>query len=224
MPLFRRTDPDTDELISYIVARALARATTLNRTKLVKLLYLVDIDRVRSRRAALTGYEWVFFHYGPYAFELVDQLEAMERRQLVVERWHDSILYRAARDAPDGSEWPPATKLTVDHVVDRFAPLELNELLDYVYFHTGPMVHARRGHKLDLTLALNDRTRPSAALKPHAPPTDVADRLANWRSRTARRLAPAHLDPPGSVLRPEESGLEMEGVRGRLRVSEDNDR
>ncbi len=84
MPLFRRSDPDMSGLISYVVARALDRGVTPNRTKLVKLLYLIDVDRVRSRQEPLTGYEWVFFHYGPYAFELIDQLELMERRQLVV--------------------------------------------------------------------------------------------------------------------------------------------
>jgi hypothetical protein len=35
MPLFRRIDPGVRELIAYIVARALDRGVTLNRTKLV---------------------------------------------------------------------------------------------------------------------------------------------------------------------------------------------
>jgi hypothetical protein len=40
--------------------------------------------------------DWVFFHYGPYALELVDTLEQMEGSELSVQPWHDSTLYRGA--------------------------------------------------------------------------------------------------------------------------------
>src|SRR3954454_2497335 len=129
MPLFPRTDPELRGLISYIVAKARDRGITLNRTKLVKLLYLIDVERVRSRRDLLTGLEWVFFHYGPYAFELIDTLEAMEGSELTAQPWHGSVLYRGAPGAPDGGDWPAGTKATVDGVLKRFAPLDLNELL-----------------------------------------------------------------------------------------------
>lgn len=222
MPLFPRSEPDRRGLIAYIVARSRDRGITLTRTKLVKLLYLIDIERVRSRRQPLTGLRWVFFHYGPYAYELIDELEQMEGAEIHAETWHDSVLYRGAPGAPNGESWPETTRMTVDRVVDRFAPLELNALLDYVYFHTGPMVEAVRGEPLDLALARTDPepSRRRAPLTAPEAPADVVDRLATWRAGTARRLAPVELDPPGSYFDDPDDDLGGDGVRGRLRIPE----
>jgi hypothetical protein len=219
MPLFSRIDPDLPSLIAYIVAQARDRGITLNRTKLVKLLYLVDVERVRSRREPLTGLTWVFFHYGPYAYELIETLDAMEGAQLVADRFHDSVLYRAAPGAPEGDDWNAGTKTTVDRVIDRFAPLDLNPLLDYVYFHTGPMLDAERGQPLDLSRAREDPSeRRPTPLHPPTPPPDVEQRLQQWRSRHARRLAPVSLDPPGRYFDDPDDDLAGEGVRGTLHV------
>jgi hypothetical protein len=219
MPLFPPTDPDLRALIAYIVAKARDRGITLNRTKLVKLLYLIDVERVRGRRAPLTGLEWVFFHYGPYAFELIETLDAMEGAELVADRFYDSILYRAAPGAPDAEDWNAATKSTVDRVIDRFAPLELNTLLDYVYFHTGPMADAERGMPLDLSRARQDPLeRRHAPLKPPRRPAGVDERLGRWRAQHARRLAPVTLDPPGAVFDDPADDLSGDGVSGLLRV------
>lgn len=97
-------------LIAYIVARAREREITLTRTRLVKLLYLLDVERIRSRREPVHRRQLGFLpHYGPYAFELIDTLEQMEGSELVAQSWRGSILYRAAPGAPDGEDWVSAT-------------------------------------------------------------------------------------------------------------------
>jgi hypothetical protein len=221
MPLIRCIEPDLPSMIAYIVARAREQQITLNRTKLVKLLYLIDVECVRARRETVTGLDWVFYHYGPYAFELIDTLEAMEGSALIAQKWHDTVLYRSAPDGPDGEDWLTGTRRTVDTVISRYASLDLNELLDYVYFHTGPMADAQRGCLLDMSRARADTTpRRSVPLGPPARPRDVEDRLARWRSRTAQRLTPVSLDPPGAFLDDPRNDLAGEGVRGQLHVPE----
>lgn len=222
MPLFRRVEPDPRSLIAYIVAKSRDRGITLTTTKLVKLLYIVDVERIRSRRDPLTGYEWVFFHYGPYAFELIDTLKDMEGYELIVEQWHDSRLFRAAPDAPDGNEWTVGTKALVDHVVADFAGLELNGLLDWVYFHTGPMQTAVRGQPLDMSLARDySAPRRHPPLTAPTPSIDLAQRLPQWREDHAARLIPVDLDPPAEFLvDPKEMTRELP-VRGRMRVPDD---
>ena len=220
MPLFPRADPDLQDLIAYVVARARDRDITLTQTKLVKLLYLIDVERVRRGARPLTGLTWRFFHYGPYALELPETLRTLEDR-LQTRQWQGAVLYGGARDAPEGNEWPPATRRVVDTIVDRFAPLELNELLDHVYFRTGPMVDARRGDLLDLTRAKGWTEPPShrPLTAPLAPP-DVSERLAAWRARTAARLAPIQLDSPARFFDDPNHDL-GEGVSGRLSVVDD---
>jgi Protein of unknown function (DUF4065) len=222
MPLFRRIDPDPHALIAYIVARSRDREITLTTTKLVKLLYLMDVERVRSRGDLLTGYRWVFFHYGPYAFELMDTLEAMEGSELVVQKWHDSRLFRAAPGAPDGADWNAGTKSLVDRIVTDFAGLEQNELLDWVYFHTGPMQNAVRGQPLDMSRARDyspPHRRPPLAAP--TPPADIAERLARWRGDHAARLIPVSLDPPGGFLGDSDKAKDQLPVSGRLHVPDD---
>lgn len=221
MPVFRRTDPDLRSLIAYLVARSREREVTLNSTKLVKLLYLIDVERVKSRQDPVTGLRWMFFHYGPYALELPETLDAMEGAQISTRRWGDSALYQAAADAPTGDDWPRSTRSLVDRVLQRFAPMELNELLDHVYFHTGPMVDAARGQPLDLSRARNyAEPRRQRSLEPPPKPADLDQRLAGWRARNARRLARAQLEPPGRFFDDPDDDLAA-GARGSLNVPED---
>ncbi len=52
MTLFRKREPDLGDLAAYIVETARGRSVTVNHGRLVLLLYLVDVERVRSRRRA----------------------------------------------------------------------------------------------------------------------------------------------------------------------------
>lgn len=211
MPLIQNVEPDLRALVPYIVARARERRITLNRARLVKLLYLVDVESVRTRRRPVTGVDWVFLDFGPHADLLVETLEDLEAR---------SALYRAVdEDAPDGEDWVSGTRRTVESVVERFAALPLHVLLDHVYFHTGPMAGAHRGDALDLDRARDDAgLRQAPALRPPTRPDDVERRLAGWRATTARRLAALTLDPPAALLAAG-VGVRVAGrVRGPLRA------
>jgi hypothetical protein len=214
MALIRNIEPDLRELIAYVIAGARERRVTLNRLRLVKLLYLVDVERVRTGREPVTGLRWVFLDRGPDAQELIDVLLDMERR---------SALYRAAPDdAPDAENWIGATRRTVDSVVERHAALAPNALLDHVYFDTGPMAGAERGQALDMRRARDDAApRRSPALRPPPPPGDLDQRMARRRARTARRLAAALLDPPGALLSDADAEPSARRVRARLHVPAD---
>ena len=70
---------------------------TLNRTRLVKLLYLADVESVRTGRGPVTGVDWDFLDFGPHSAALDEALADLERR---------TALYRALpEDAPDGEDW-----------------------------------------------------------------------------------------------------------------------
>lgn len=213
MPLIQNVAPDLRALILYAVAGARERRVTLNRARLAKLLYLADVESVRAGRGPVTGADWIFLDFGPYAAELDELLADLERR---------TALYRAvAEDAPDGEDWIAGTRRTVDGVIERFAALSLNPLLDYVYFHTGPMAGARRGERLDMDRARDDPgPRRSLPLRAPQRTSDVGERLAAWRARTARTLAPAPVDPPAAWLADPDQDVVAGRVRGALHALE----
>lgn len=201
-PLLRRQDPDLRPLIAYVVSRSLGREMTLTQTKLVKLLYLIDVERAVLGRESLTGLPWIFFHYGPYAMPLAEQLDHMEGREIGIRRLHgeraerEVVLYVGAPEPPDADTWPVATKALVDRVVDRWAPADLNNLLDYVYFHTPPMENAVRGEPLDMASARGRREPRHRPLPAPPRPENGEDRLRDWLQRRRAGLAGDPLDPP----------------------------
>ena len=210
MPLIQNVAPDLRALILYVVAGARERRVTLNRTRLVKLLYLADVESVRTGRRPVTGVDWVFLDFGPHAAELDETLADLERR---------TALYRAVpEDAPDGEDWIAGTRRTVDGVIERFAALPLNALLDHVYYRTGPMRAAqRRGESLDMGRARDDAgPRRPLALRAPACPGDLDGRLAAWRARLARTRAAAPADPPVVWLADPDQDLVVGRVRGAL--------
>lgn len=174
----------------------------MTRMKLVKLLYLIDVEMVASRREPATDLRWVFFHYGPWAFELVDELEAMENREILTRPYKQAVLYVAAPGAPDADRWPQPLSSRVHRIVDRWAREDLNSLLDFVYFETEPMRQANRGEDLDLRLerqARQGRERYRALTPPDAP-GDLPQRLERWRHGIRQKLVPAPTDAPREIL------------------------
>ena len=192
MPFQRPHDPNREELVAYVVARSSGRGATLTRTKLMKLLYLIDVDRAVSRLRPLASDAWTFFHYGPYAHDLAADIQRLESTgQLVTtvgskgdKNW---TLYRGTRNPVDVEGWRDSTRITIDQIVDRWAGEDLNLLLDHVYFHTAPMESARRGEPLDLSLAAGQpRLRPQPLTPPEVP-AELKDRAAEWiKSRRGR--------------------------------------
>ncbi|HUN77422.1 MAG TPA: hypothetical protein VMU32_00720 [Solirubrobacteraceae bacterium] len=222
MPVFDRHEPDLRSLIAYMVAAARDKGVTLNQTRLVKLLYLIDVERAAAASPSLTGLRWLFYHYGPYALELPETLEPMEGRELVVGTWQGARMYRAAPGAPDGDDWPSGTRRMVDDVIRRYAALELNELLDHVYFHTAPMRDAVRGQPLDMTQARSNpplrRQRPLAA---PTLPAEAQAQLASWRERRRHSQGPLGRDRGVFLSDPEDERLALEEARGRITVEPD---
>ena len=51
----------------------------LNKTKLIKYLYLIDIEHFQKFNETFTGFNWLFKDYGPWAFEYNDIFSEMER-------------------------------------------------------------------------------------------------------------------------------------------------
>ncbi len=83
----------------------------------------------------------------------------------------------------------PLLELTFRRIVDEWADRRLGEMLDYVYFHTEPMMDAQRGAPLDFQTI--DRQRQTV---PGRLPNERPDRHAVARirqviaARRARRV------------------------------------
>jgi hypothetical protein len=119
-------------------------------TRVVKLIYLADLEWRRRHGVALADVEWRFLHFGPYAYEFVPVLGDPDMEVAEFEG-------RAARRFTfDPSELtvpqvPEEVSSIVGNLVKQWGSADLNRLLDHVYFETEPMENARRGEILDFS-------------------------------------------------------------------------
>lgn len=116
-----------------------------SRTKLLKLSYLAEIFYKRLTGKRLTEVKWIFWKYGPYIPEY--------------DKIISSNAFEGVESQDDFKIVIPIDKNITDYVydinssltgVEEFFDMELNDLLDFVYFDTEPMIHVnKRGEELD---------------------------------------------------------------------------
>ena len=146
---------DLKPLIAYLTDQVREQGGTPNKTALVKLVYLVDVECWRKLGKSATGLEWRFHHYGPYSVEL-------ERNINDNAFLHISGNRRSGYGFSISSEWrdihaafnahfEPTVRRIANGVVMQWGLEDLETLLEYVYFETEPMQEARRGETLDFS-------------------------------------------------------------------------
>jgi Protein of unknown function (DUF4065) len=149
--------PQAKELALAILTRIEEREGTANKTKLLKLMYLADIEHYRTTRETLTGFDWLFFLYGPWATEYDDLLEQLDTEgAITLEKW--------SKASVEGERVSTRTHVSLDKLgfsndaffrtqrqIDAWAESGIPKLLDYVYFQTEPMQDAEKMKPLDFT-------------------------------------------------------------------------
>ncbi len=147
--------PQARDLILAILTRIEEVEGTANKTKLLKLLYLADIEHFRATGETLTGFDWIYYLYGPWTAEYDDLLKQLEAEGAVrLEQWvgagvEGERIYTSERASLEkvirSADEFFRTRRQVETWADRGVP----RLLDYVYFETEPMQDAVKMQRLD---------------------------------------------------------------------------
>ncbi len=220
--------PIEDDLVWYLTWRVRQEEGVPAKTRLVKLLYLVDLLNVRGRGVQATSLRWVFYHYGPYAAEIERVFDRQLGNTIDVQGtrnfFGDRMLVFRAREFPPSTLLEDRLRRYCDEVCDRWAVEDLNDLLSYVYFETPPMVDAVRGQPLDLMRVRRVQwPRWYRALgPPELDPSWTARREA-WRRRFEWAFPLVKLEPAGRraedglrSVEPSDGMGDEEPIRGRL--------
>jgi Antitoxin SocA-like, Panacea domain len=120
-------------------------------TRLVKIMYLAEVEYFRQERERLTELKWRFYLYGPYPSSLTTVLGEPE---IEVNEWKTGkISKRIVRNENvfEMSKADPNVEVIVTRLVKEWGDADLNQLLDFVYFETEPMQNAKRGDDLDFS-------------------------------------------------------------------------
>lgn len=136
--------------IHYILQRAIDLSLSIGKTKLIKLLYLLDIEHHRAHQRTLSELNWVFYKFGPYAFEIENFLGDIGVTEEGIVLRGGRIFSRLGIDPEEEAEIDIERRAILDTLIEEWGDASLGELLDYVYFDTEPMIDVQtRGERLD---------------------------------------------------------------------------
>src|SRR5260370_6937787 len=81
------------EIIPTVVSYVTKQGGYVTKTKLLKLLYLIDVDFYRVHRRTLTSFQWKYFHLGPWTNEFDPILDELIARSHLQESRSDKSEY-----------------------------------------------------------------------------------------------------------------------------------
>ena len=155
--------------ILYLFKIADQEKVSFGRVRLMKLLYLLDVEHYRYYGETCTGLEWVFYKYGPFVFELESFLEEIKIDNEEIPFEKGKILKKLSYDFDlrDEVANPPfKCKGILDNLFKGWGSADLNRLLDYVYFGTEPMIDVRLHQRLDFTKIVPYRKSQAITISP----------------------------------------------------------
>ena len=147
--------PVAKDLIRAVLSRLRELDATAGKTKVLKLLYLADIEHVRTTGETLTGFDWMFFLYGPWAKDFDEAISQLEAEGAIERRpWVQGDIEGEGFLGKEPADLNNLIGNTEEYfrtrrLIDTFAQLSTPELLDYVYFDTEPMRDAEKLKPLD---------------------------------------------------------------------------
>lgn len=187
-------NPAVKHLIPAVVCYIVEHGSYVTKTKLLKLLYLFDVEHYRLHRRTYTGFQWKFFHLGPWTAEFEPLLNELVGEGVLVETTSaraefDTKFYRAVEPADLSKlfeRWREEAALK--SVLDTWGDSSTAEILNHVYFHTEPMEHGVRNEPLDFRVIAEEappRYRRSTSGKT---PGEMAALRRKFRETVARMV------------------------------------
>ena len=183
-----------EELISAIVTLVSESGGYITKTKLLKLLYLFDVEFYRVYRRTYTGFGWKFFHLGPWAPEYDDSLETAIVRDLIKRRISSSeyeveLLYPSQKIELDTILTNVKDEYILRGVLNLWGPCSTGEILDYVYFQTPPMEAGIRNQPLDFSTIPEDKPTSYSRISSEEPKTKLIKLRAAFKKKKEERKA-----------------------------------
>jgi len=184
--------PSTVNIATTLFSRCLENELKPDRLQFTKFLYLVDYCNYRFKGEQATDIEWVFFHYGPWAFEMPNIMNAV--MDVYPVGWED-------RTEEFGGHMPrfdpikDKLGLTIENIITRvinaFKDRTTNDVIEWCYQQTEPMRNAHRGEKLNFETIAISREMPVFFPKPTTwdMPKVPQDLLEKRRAFRAKRLS-----------------------------------
>lgn len=142
------------KLLLYLVDQLQDMEAPISTIRLVKLLYLIDLEYYRSNYQTLTGIDWIKYDYGPYFFDLPNIIQSARldlEPQEVLTSSGKGVTFRSLEPQDISRVVPLNVRLAIERILKEWAYEDTDALLKYVY-DTLPVKHSTYKSPLDFTL------------------------------------------------------------------------
>lgn len=199
-------NPAIRELIPALIFYIGERGGYVTKTKLLKLLYLFDVEFYRAHEVTFTGFQWKFFHLGPWTSEfdpllaeLVDDEDIVETKSVKPD--YETKFYKASEPSDFNRLFDKySDQAILRTILDAWAESTTGEILDYVYFRTEPMEHGVRNQPLDFTRIVRQPTQKYARTSSGKTNKEINDARRKIREKlektTVKTPRPFNFTPP----------------------------
>lgn len=143
-----------ENLFAAIATYAIEHDSFVTKTKLLKLLYLFDVEYYRVHRRTFTEFKWKFYHLGPWTAEfdpLFTNVIASGALREYYGKYETPMLRADAKVDPASVFTSIRDEVILRSVLNTWGAVQTNEILDKAYFGTEPMIHGIRNELLDFS-------------------------------------------------------------------------
>ncbi len=153
-------EPNFRAAVFYLLERAENSEIPVGKTRLVKLLYLLDVELYRLRQHVFTELDWIFYKYGPYSNEVETALSQLDISEVDIPIAGARVFQKLDIDIGQyEGRLEIETKAVIERLLEDWGTADLNELLDHVYFETEPMLKAKFKQRLDFSMIKPKETK-----------------------------------------------------------------
>jgi hypothetical protein len=139
MPVPETTDPAMERLADAIRLVLAAEGAPVGRTKLMRLLFLADLEATRRELPPVTRGIWRYDHFGPFDWSIIDCAEALARGSQITRTYWESdaggstgVDYAAPSTAAQPGQLQAAQEQIVRDIVANWRDRSLADLKEHV--------------------------------------------------------------------------------------------
>lgn len=140
------------EIIRYILINS-SQPNKLTKTKVTKLVYLVDLQYINDSKRQVTDIKWYFDHYGPYVSDVYLEAKGDPRIEIIktvnVYGNPKEILKFKKSKKVYQSKLSEKEKIIISSILSKTDNMNWREFIEYIY-NTEPIKTNPRYTSLDL--------------------------------------------------------------------------
>jgi hypothetical protein len=151
------------DLVRWIVRYAWDCGYKLTTIRIVKFLYLCDILSFRFHKKVVTNWSWAFYHFGPFCQESLDSIKSAVKQDFIrsekkISAFNENDFTLFSSEHFDEEIIPTDVSIAIRGKLENAIKQMGNDtyqLLDFVYFHTEPMLFSKPGAVLDFSTVVS---------------------------------------------------------------------